>query len=75
MKKQTIFLWPLVCCLFLLASCAGQSTGKTVYNLADYGIRPDTKENIAPLIAKVIQDIRQEVPEGKEITILLQTGR
>ena len=75
MKKQTIFLWPLVCCLFLLASCAGKSTGKTVYNLADYGIRPDTKENISPLIAKAIQDIRQEVPEGQEITILLPAGR
>lgn len=75
MKKQTIFLWPLVCCLFLLASCAGKSTGKTVYNLADYGIRPDTKENISPLIAKAIQDIRQEVSEGQEITILLPAGR
>lgn len=75
MKKQATFLGLLACCLLQFASCTGGPAGKTVYNLSDYGIRPDTRENMSPLIEKALQTIRKEHPEGKELTIVLPAGR
>lgn len=75
MKKQATFLGQLICCLLMFSSCATGPTGKSVYHLSEYGIRPNTRENMSPLLEKALQSIRQECPEGKEITIVLPAGR
>ena len=56
--------------MFLLSSCES-----SVYDLADYGIKPDTGEDSSPLFAKAIEDIRKAGEGKKNITILLPQGR
>lgn len=51
-----------------LASCT------TTYDLADYGVRPDSGENAAPLIKEAIRQIRTE-SGGRNIRIVLPAGR
>lgn len=56
----------------LLSSCSGNSV---TYDLADYGIKPDTKEDISPLMASAIKEIKSKHPAGKQIVLTLSKGR
>jgi alpha-1,3-galactosidase B len=47
---------------------------KQSYNLADYGLKPDTKENASPLFAKALQEIAS-AGNTDSIVIVLQEGR
>lgn len=68
MKLNSSFLLTFMLAV-LLTACAGQS-----YNLADYGLKPDSKENASPLIAKALQEIAAtDHPDG--VTIVLPKGR
>lgn len=51
-----------------LASCTA------TYDLADYGVRPDSGENSAPIIREAIKEIRAE-SGGRNIRIVLPAGR
>lgn len=65
--KINIFFSFLLTVLF--SACTEQS-----YNLADYGLKPDTKENASPLIAKALQDIVAS-DKSNSIVIVLPKGR
>ena len=56
--------------MFLCLSCQQEK----VYDLADYGLKPDSGENASPLIAKALQAIAAET-KGDMVTILLPKGR
>ena len=56
--------------MFLCFSCQRER----VYDLSDYGLKPDSGENASPLIAKALQAIAAET-KGNTVTILLPKGR
>ena len=56
--------------MFLCFSCQRER----VYDLSDYGLKPDSGENASPLIAKALQTIAAET-KGNTVTILLPKGR
>ncbi|MDH8701560.1 hypothetical protein M2138_000907 [Dysgonomonadaceae bacterium PH5-43] len=60
--------------IVLMAICFVSCTTKTI-DLADYGVKPDTKENSSPLFAKAIESIKEEVKDGKKVRITLPAGR
>lgn len=65
--KLNLFIFCVLTVLF--PSCVKQS-----YNLADYGLKPDTKENASPLFAKVLQEIAS-AGNTDSIVIVLPEGR
>lgn len=65
--KLNLFIFCVLTVLF--PSCVKQS-----YNLADYGLKPDTKENASPLFAKALQEIAS-AGNTDSIVIVLQEGR
>ncbi len=70
MKKNLLLLAVLYFVVFILASCAGNT-----YNLADYGLKPDTREDSSPLFAKALQDIQTTHNKNEIIIIKLPQGR
>lgn len=67
--KKTLPLYSLL--LTLLFSCSGTKT----YNLADYGLTPDTEENTTPLLVSALAAIQKEATGDNEIKILLPPGQ
>lgn len=65
--KLNLFIFCVLTVLF--PSCVKQS-----YNLADYGLKPDTKENASPLFAKALQEIAS-AGNTDSIVIVLPEGR
>lgn len=65
--KLNLFIFCVLTVLF--PSCVKQS-----YNLADYGLKPDTKENASPLFAKTLQEIAS-AGNTDSIVIVLPEGR
>lgn len=65
--KLNLFIFCVLTVLF--PSCVKQS-----YNLADYGLKPDTNENASPLFAKALQEIAS-AGNTDSIVIVLQEGR
>lgn len=55
---------------FILTAC----TGNPSYNLSDYGLKPDSKENASPLIAKALLDISKKAYPDSAV-IILPKGR
>lgn len=68
--KKTLLLFAG---LWLLAASCTRT--ETRYDLADYGIEPDTRENTSPLFEKAIRQILSEAPAGSPIVITLKKGR
>ena len=68
MKQNTRIALLAIC--FFLTACSGKT-----YNLADFGIKPDTRENVAPLFAEALNTIRQECGKYKQIRVILPPGR
>lgn len=60
----------LAAALFALTASA-----RRVVRLADYGIRPDTRENMSPLMERALARIRAELAPGEKATLLLEPGR
>lgn len=52
-------------------SCSTQE----VYNLADFGLKPNTEEDTSPLLAEALKTIKASRTQGKEIIIRLPSGR
>lgn len=69
MRKNWLFLASL---LLVITACTHR---KTEYDLADYGLKPDSKENASPLFALALQKILTEAPADSEIVITLKKGR
>lgn len=65
--KLNLFIFCVLTVLF--PSCVKQS-----YNLADYGLKPDTNENASPLFAKALQEIAS-AGNMDSIVIVLPEGR
>lgn len=70
MRKTALLIGMMI---FFLSSYAIEK--KLTYNLAEYGLTPDSKENMSPLFVKALQKIQQEAPKGKQIVISLAKGR
>lgn len=71
MKNTQTFL-AIACCLALLSSC---SQTKNRYDLSDFGLVPDQKENASPLMAKALQKIAASHTGNDTVTIVLPKGR
>lgn len=69
MKKNGLLFWGLSILLFI--SCSPQKT----YNLADYGIHPDTRQNMSPLFVSALESIREKCDGKEQIIITLPPGR
>lgn len=62
--------------LFALASASVcTADAQAVYNLSDYGLMPNSKQNASPLFSAALDSIRQLTPEGRGIVIRLEKGR
>lgn len=68
-------IWGIFALLLSLFSCTAQDKDAKCYQLADYGIKPDTGEDIAPLLTNALKEIRQEAGDKKRIVIRFEPGR
>ena len=56
--------------ILLMSACSGEK----VVNMRDYGIVPDTKENLSSKMQEALVAIKQ-ANEGKKVTLLFEDGR
>lgn len=60
--------------LFIL--CQFSLFGKSrIYEMTQFGIKPDCHENMSPLMQKAIQAIQTETKPGDKVTLLFANGR
>lgn len=57
--------------LFVALSVSAQK----VYNVSDYGLRPDSKKNASPVVQKVIARIQTECKDGEAVILRFEEGR
>lgn len=57
--------------LFVALSVSAQK----VYNVSDYGLRPDSKKNASPVVQKVIARIQAECKDGEVVILRFEEGR
>ena len=57
--------------LFAALSVSAQK----VYNVSDYGLRPDSKKNASPVVQKVIARIQAECKDGEDVILRFEEGR
>lgn len=57
--------------LFVAMSVSAQK----VYNVSDYGLRPDSKKNASPVVQKVIARIQAECKDGEAVILRFEEGR
>lgn len=57
--------------LFVALSVSAQK----VYNVSDYGLRPDSKKNASPVVQKVIARIQSECKDGEAVILRFEEGR
>lgn len=62
-------------CLLCLAAWGLAGCSSPVYNLADYGLKPDSAFNNSPLMARALAEIAAEAKGKSEVKILLPKGR
>ena len=72
MRLQAYFF--SVIAMIGLLSCTGQEAGRLEYRLADYGIEPGSTENMAPRLAKVLNEIKAEAG-GRDVVVHFNPGR
>ncbi|MGL4491818.1 MAG: alpha-1,3-galactosidase B, partial [Tannerellaceae bacterium] len=70
MIKKLISLFH-VASVIVLTSC---SNTPSVYNMADFGVKPNTDEDVAPLVEKAIEKIKSERKSNEPITIVFPKG-
>ena len=66
--KQIIFKVCMLC--LLMSACSNEK----VVLMRDYGIVPDTEENLSAKMQEALVTIKQE-NEGKKVTLLFEKGR
>ena len=49
--------------------------GSKVVEMRNYGLVPDTHENLSPKLQKALQDIKSQVALGDKVTLLFESGR
>lgn len=70
--KKTLTAIRALFCLALLCSC---TQTKNPYDLSNFGLVPDNKENASPLMAKALEQIAASHTSDDTITIVLPKGR
>ncbi len=50
-------------------------SAQKVYNVSDYGLRPDSKKNASPVVQKVIARIQAECKDGEAVILRFEEGR
>lgn len=65
----------LVLCMCCLVALGITGCSSPVYNLADYGLRPDSAFNNSPLMARALAEIRADVEGKRDVKIVLPKGR
>lgn len=64
----------IICILF--AVCQLTISGKVrSYEMSQFGIRPDSHENMSPLVQKAIETIKSEAEPNDKISLLFADGR
>lgn len=64
----------MISLVFILCQLSLFGKSRT-YDMSQFGIKPDTQENISPLMQKAIATIRAEVKPGDKTTLLFANGR
>lgn len=60
----------------LFAVCQLTISGKVrTYEMSQFGIRPDSHENMSPLIQEAIETIKTEAKPNDKISLLFASGR
>ena len=49
--------------------------GSKVVEMRNYGLVPDTHENLSAKLQKALQDIKTQVASGDKVTLLFESGR
>lgn len=49
--------------------------GSKVVEMRNYGLVPNTHENLSPKLQKALQDIKSQVTPGDKVTLLFESGR
>ena len=71
MKNTQTFI-AILFCLVMFCSC---SQTKNPYDLSNFGLVPDQKDNASPLMAKALEQIAASHTGSDTITIVLPKGR
>ena len=59
----------------IVSFCSALSLqAQKVYNLSDYGLRPDSHKNAAPVVQKVIDRIRKECQSDEPVVLRFEPG-
>ena len=66
--KTLVIRFSLLC--LLMCAC----TSEKVVNLRDYGVLPDTHENLSAKVQEALNAIQQEYPDVP-VTVLFEPGR
>ncbi len=61
--------------LCLVGLAASAFAENKVIDMRTYGLKPDTRENLSPKLQKALQQIKAQVKEDDEVTLLFAPGR
>lgn len=69
MNKRNLLL-----SVFIFFCCISIAQTIKVYDVAEYGLKPDTKKNVSKAMDKLVDKIKQEYKEGDSIVIRFHKG-
>ena len=65
MMKRAFYIFGVI---LLINICSCTNSSKTV-SITDYGVKPDTREDIALAVKKLISDLQQRTDTGRVIVV------
>lgn len=68
-------LKPLISLSIVLLCSTFSLSAQKVYDLSDYGLRPNSKKNASPIVQKVIARIQAECKNGEPVILRFAEGR
>lgn len=68
MKIKTVFV------LFIISCFVFSVSAQRVYEMSEFGIKPDSKKNVSGLMEKALKKIRSDVKNGEQIILNFKKG-
>ena len=69
MRKISLLLQLFVCFV------AGNLSAQRVYNMSDFGLKPDSKKNASPYVQKALKKIKKECANGEAAVLKFKPGQ
>lgn len=69
MRKISLLLQLFVCFV------AGNLSAQRVYNMSDFGLKPDSKKNASPYVQKALKKIKKECANGEAAVLKFKPGK